>query len=106
MAGVLLAGASLADAPFADVALAAVRADDARELLLPVEHRGPAERPCEVYPLHLTTGRVLAHDQSGAQTRRVRALVDAESPSSDPAALPASDSIRAIERPATSFEAL
>ncbi|GAB2845595.1 molybdopterin oxidoreductase family protein [Actinoallomurus bryophytorum] len=50
---------------------------DGRARMVPVEHRGPVERPCADYPLHLTTGRVLAHYQSGAQTRRVRALVDA-----------------------------
>ena len=32
--------------------------------------------PCADYPLHLTTGRVLAQYQSGAQTRRVRELPD------------------------------
>ena len=37
-----------------------------------VEHRGAAEQPCADYPIHLTTGRVLAQYQSGAQTRRVR----------------------------------
>src|SRR5262249_38120368 len=34
--------------------------------------------PDAQYPLHLTTGRVLAHYQSGNQTRRVPALVSAE----------------------------
>jgi assimilatory nitrate reductase catalytic subunit len=32
--------------------------------------------PCDDYPLHLTTGRVLAQYQSGAQTRRIRELTD------------------------------
>ena len=41
-----------------------------------VEHRGPAEVPDGDYPVHLTTGRVLAQYQSGAQTRRVRDLPD------------------------------
>lgn len=41
-----------------------------------VEHRGAAERPDADYPVHLTTGRVLAQYQSGAQTRRVRDLPD------------------------------
>ena len=50
---------------------------DGRARAVPVEHRGPAEEPDEDYPLYLTTGRVLAHYQSGARTRRVRALVDA-----------------------------
>src|SRR4051812_39132556 len=41
-----------------------------------VEPREPAEPVDAAYPLHLTTGRVLAQDQSGAQTRRVRELPD------------------------------
>ncbi|KQV63362.1 nitrite reductase [Nocardioides sp. Root122] len=49
---------------------------DGRARMLVVEHRGAAEQPCADYPVHLTTGRVLAHYQSGAQTRRVRALPD------------------------------
>jgi assimilatory nitrate reductase catalytic subunit len=49
---------------------------DGRARFHVVTHRGPAEQPCEAYPLHLTTGRVLAQYQSGAQTRRVRDLDD------------------------------
>ncbi|MGZ4582711.1 MAG: molybdopterin oxidoreductase family protein, partial [Nocardioidaceae bacterium] len=49
---------------------------DGRARFHPVAHRGPAETPCAAYPLHLTTGRVLAQYQSGAQTRRVKALGD------------------------------
>jgi assimilatory nitrate reductase catalytic subunit len=41
-----------------------------------VDHRGAAEHPCADYPVHLTTGRVLAQYQSGAQTRRIRGLPD------------------------------
>ena len=41
-----------------------------------VDHRGPAEQPDDDYPVHLTTGRVLAQYQSGAQTRRLRELTD------------------------------
>lgn len=44
-----------------------------------VEHVGAAEQPCPDYPFFLTTGRVLAQYQSGAQTRRVREL-DASAP--------------------------
>ncbi|GIJ80118.1 molybdopterin oxidoreductase [Micromonospora phaseoli] len=40
----------------------------------PVEHRPAAEEVCPEYPLHFTTGRVLAQYQSGTQTRRVAAL--------------------------------
>jgi assimilatory nitrate reductase catalytic subunit len=43
----------------------------------PIDHGGPAEVPDERFPLYLTTGRVLAHYQSGTQTRRVAQLVDA-----------------------------
>lgn len=49
---------------------------DGRARCVAVTHRGAAEQPCEDYPLHLTTGRVLAQYQSGAQTRRVRELPD------------------------------
>ncbi|WP_203917901.1 molybdopterin oxidoreductase family protein [Rugosimonospora africana] len=47
---------------------------DGRARFVPVEHRPPAEPPDEAYPFLLTTGRVLAQYQSGAQTRRVAAL--------------------------------
>ncbi|QCW49487.1 molybdopterin oxidoreductase family protein [Nocardioides dongxiaopingii] len=49
---------------------------DGRARFVAVEHVGAAEQPDDAYPLHLTTGRVLAQYQSGAQTRRVRALPD------------------------------
>jgi len=42
-----------------------------------IEHEGPAEVPDEQFPLYLTTGRMLAHYQSGTQTRRVRELMEA-----------------------------
>ncbi|MFF5205475.1 molybdopterin oxidoreductase family protein [Streptosporangium sp. NPDC000396] len=47
---------------------------DGRARFVPVEHRPPEEDIDGDYPLYLTTGRVLAHYQSGAQTRRVAAL--------------------------------
>jgi assimilatory nitrate reductase catalytic subunit len=43
-----------------------------------VHHRPAAEEPDQYYPLWLTTGRVLSQYQSGAQTRRVAALSEAE----------------------------
>ncbi|WP_345893878.1 molybdopterin oxidoreductase family protein [Nocardioides sp. TF02-7] len=49
---------------------------DGRARFLVQEHVGPAEPPDAAYPLHLTTGRVLAQYQSGAQTRRIRSLPD------------------------------
>jgi assimilatory nitrate reductase catalytic subunit len=49
---------------------------DGRARFLDVEHVDAVEPPCEEYPLHLTTGRVLAQYQSGAQTRRIRDLPD------------------------------
>src|SRR5687768_671154 len=42
-----------------------------------IEYSGPAELPDERFPLYLTTGRVLAHYQSGTQTRRVTSLMEA-----------------------------
>ncbi|MFZ0874207.1 MAG: molybdopterin oxidoreductase family protein [Pseudonocardiaceae bacterium] len=44
----------------------------------PVQHRDPAELPDAQYPYYLSTGRNRSHYQSGAQTRRVRALATAE----------------------------
>ncbi len=49
---------------------------DGKARFLVVEHAGPAEQVNTEFPLHLTTGRVLAQYQSGAQTRRVRSLPD------------------------------
>jgi assimilatory nitrate reductase catalytic subunit len=51
---------------------------DGRARFHPVEHRSPAELPDTQYPYYLSTGRSRSHYQSGAQTRRVRALVTAE----------------------------
>ncbi|NYG59965.1 assimilatory nitrate reductase catalytic subunit [Nocardioides daedukensis] len=50
--------------------------DDGRARFHVVEHRGAVEQPDEQFPVVLTTGRVLAHYQSGAQTRRIRDLPD------------------------------
>lgn len=47
---------------------------DGRARFHPVDHRPAAEEVCATYPLHFTTGRVLAQYQSGTQTRRVAAL--------------------------------
>jgi assimilatory nitrate reductase catalytic subunit len=49
---------------------------DGRARFVAVEHRGPAEPVDPAYPVHLTTGRVLAQYQSGAQTRRIADLPD------------------------------
>ncbi|MEV1019066.1 molybdopterin oxidoreductase family protein [Streptomyces sp. NPDC050264] len=48
--------------------------EDGRARFVPVAHRPAAEEPDAEYPLHLTTGRVVAQYQSGAQTRRVAEL--------------------------------
>ncbi|GLX05122.1 molybdopterin oxidoreductase [Microbispora sp. NBRC 16548] len=50
---------------------------DGRARLVPVDHRPPAEDVDEEFPLYLTSGRVLAHYQSGAQTRRIHPLTQA-----------------------------
>jgi assimilatory nitrate reductase catalytic subunit len=52
---------------------------DGRARFVPVEHTGAAERVSAEFPLRGTTGRVLSHYQSGAQTRRVPEL-DAADP--------------------------
>ncbi|HEY0486704.1 MAG TPA: molybdopterin oxidoreductase family protein [Mycobacteriales bacterium] len=51
---------------------------DGRARFVPVDHRPPAEEPDAQHPLYATTGRVAVHYQSGAQTRRVPALLAAE----------------------------
>ncbi|GGT92300.1 molybdopterin oxidoreductase family protein [Streptomyces lateritius] len=51
---------------------------DGRARFVPVEHRDAAELPGRDLPLYATTGRVLAHYQSGAQTRRVAGLTAVE----------------------------
>jgi assimilatory nitrate reductase catalytic subunit len=51
--------------------------EDGRARFFPVEHAGPAEPPDEEFPLQATTGRVLQHYQSGAQTRLVTELAEA-----------------------------
>ncbi|GAA2874970.1 molybdopterin oxidoreductase family protein [Streptomyces mexicanus] len=48
--------------------------EDGRARFVPVTHRPSAEEPDEEYPVLLTTGRVVAQYQSGAQTRRVAEL--------------------------------
>ncbi|MFC8097448.1 molybdopterin oxidoreductase family protein [Streptomyces sp. NPDC057363] len=48
--------------------------DDGRARFAPVSHRPSAEEPDDEYPVLLTTGRVVAQYQSGAQTRRVDEL--------------------------------
>ncbi|MFG1669945.1 molybdopterin oxidoreductase family protein [Streptomyces sp. Y7] len=47
---------------------------DGRARFVPVSHRAAAEEPDDEYPVLLTTGRVVAQYQSGAQTRRVDEL--------------------------------
>jgi assimilatory nitrate reductase catalytic subunit len=47
---------------------------DGRARFTAVDYRPAAEEPCPDFPLYLTTGRVLAQYQSGAQTRRIAAL--------------------------------
>ncbi|MCU1656885.1 MAG: assimilatory nitrate reductase alpha subunit apoprotein [Pseudonocardiales bacterium] len=51
---------------------------DGRAHFFGVEHRQPAEDLDADYPVYLTTGRLLQHYQSGAQTRRVPALREAQ----------------------------
>lgn len=49
---------------------------DGRARFVAVAHRDAAELPDPRYPLHATTGRVLSHYQTGAQTRRVAELTE------------------------------
>lgn len=50
---------------------------DGRARFSPVRHRAVDEETDADYPVYLTTGRMLAHYQSGAQTRQIDALVKA-----------------------------
>src|SRR5262249_36956770 len=50
---------------------------DGRARFVPVRHRPVAEDTDPDYPTYLTTGRMLAHYQSGAQTRRIPGLAGA-----------------------------
>lgn len=52
---------------------------DGRARFHAVHHQDAAEEPDFEFPLHLTTGRVMGHYQSGTQTRRVPELAE-ESP--------------------------
>ncbi len=51
---------------------------DGRARFHAVDYRPAAEEPDEDYPFFLTTGRVMGHYQSGAQTRRVTDLAEAQ----------------------------
>ena len=51
---------------------------DGKARFVPVDHRDAGELPDADYPLIATTGRVLQHYQSGAQTRRVAELAKAQ----------------------------
>jgi assimilatory nitrate reductase catalytic subunit len=51
---------------------------DGRARFAPVAHRPPAETTDPAYPLIATTGRIMGHYQSGAQTRRIGELAAAE----------------------------
>jgi assimilatory nitrate reductase catalytic subunit len=50
---------------------------DRKARFVAVDHSGPAEPPDDEFPLQATTGRVLQHYQSGAQTRLVPELLRA-----------------------------
>ncbi|WP_062388309.1 molybdopterin oxidoreductase family protein [Demequina iriomotensis] len=51
---------------------------DGRARMVPVTHRGPADEVRPGATTYLVTGRVLQHYQSGAQTRRVAELAQAQ----------------------------
>lgn len=51
---------------------------DGRAKFIPVDATEASEPADDTYPLRATTGRVLQHYQSGAQTRRVTELMSAE----------------------------
>ncbi len=47
---------------------------NAKAIFIPIEYKLAKEIPDKVYPLILTTGRILYHYHSGNETRRVKAL--------------------------------
>jgi assimilatory nitrate reductase catalytic subunit len=51
---------------------------DGRAQFHPVEYGGAAEEPDDEFPMYLTTGRLMAHYQSGTQTLRVTTLRNAQ----------------------------
>ncbi len=51
---------------------------DGRAHVVPVDHRPVADDLNAIAPMYLVTGRLLQHYQSGAQTRRVPELAEAE----------------------------
>ncbi len=52
---------------------------DGKAKLFPVEHRLSGDEPDSDYPIYFTTGRYQEHYNSGAQTRKVRRLMDQQS---------------------------
>jgi assimilatory nitrate reductase catalytic subunit len=79
---------------------------DGRARFVAVEHRPPAETTDRWYPFLLTTGRVLAHYQSGAQTRRVDplnraapgAFVEVHPDAAGPLSIADGDPVRVVSR--------
>lgn len=51
---------------------------DGRARMVRVDHRGPSDDVRPDAPIHLVTGRILEHYQSGAQTRRVPELLTSQ----------------------------
>jgi formate dehydrogenase alpha subunit len=48
---------------------------DGQARFVPVDHIAPAEEPADAFPLTLTTGRVVVHQNSGSMTRRSPSLL-------------------------------
>ena len=76
---------------------------DGRARFRAVDHSGPAEATDDEYPLWLTTGRILAQYQSGAQTRRITELdtepfVEVHPDSAARAGLADGDTARVVSR--------
>ncbi len=51
---------------------------DGKARFIAVDHRPAGEEPCDEYPVWFITGRYKEHYNSGAQTRRVAKLVEAQ----------------------------
>lgn len=75
-------------------------------LFTAVSHKGPGEHPDDLYPLTLTTGRILYHYHTGTMTRNARSLnahrqselLEVSIADAEKLALAAGDSVKVISR--------
>jgi assimilatory nitrate reductase catalytic subunit len=66
---------------------------DGRAKMFPIEYTPPAEEPNDGYPFRLTSGRVVYHYLSGAQTRRL-GFLNAQAPAAERLGITNNDRVR------------